>query len=402
MIETPADIYLLNYDGLMVYMTRFKEGKAGKSQRQPAAKLVRDFCARFKSVIYDEIHELGTHNALTFRLARFVSKQTPLRLGLSGTPMGRDPVKLWSEFYVVDLGETLGDTLGMFRAAFYDAKENFWGGTDYTFRRDMRRTLNRMIQHRSIRYEESEMNDLPPLSRNVIRVSFPEEPRAYYERVLEELRASRGGLQERTNAYVRMRQCCSGFLTLRGEDDEKAEIRFYTNPKLEALETHIKSLPENEKILVFHEYVFTGTLICEMLDKIKVGWARVGGKAKNPIQQQKKFYTNPKCRVFVINNSSGGAKGINPQKVCRRALFFESPSDPSRRRQAEKRVYRTGQEHHTFITDIIVAKSIDEQIQFALRSGQDVFNAVIEGREDVFSLEGVLRPARRQLRHRRP
>ena len=373
-----ADIYLLTYDGLMSFITKLGGKKDGG--REIDHKMAKAFGELFDAVVLDETHLVGHRRSLRWRMCNAVMKHARVRFGMSGTPFGRDPEMLWSQFNLIDRGATLGETLGMFRAAFFKATVNEWsGGFNYTFDDRYTTLLHDTLNNRSIRYEDHEFTDMPAINYIKHRLTFGKDAEAYYKQVRDELRAAKGNLLEMENAFLRMRQVCSGFLTLRGEDDEKHRIPFYTNPKLEALEVLLDSLPWDEKVIVFHEFILSGNSILAMLDRKKIKYARIGGAHSRPSISLRRFLNNRDCRVFIVNNHSSATAGINPQSVCRREVFYDSPISPIVRKQAEKRVHRMGQEKHVFIHDLVIAGGTDDLVLGFIEQGKNLFDAIING-----------------------
>ena len=78
--------------------------------------------------------------------------------------------------------------------------------------------------------------------------------------------------------------------------------------------------------------------------------------------------------------NQAGSEAINPQGVCRYAWFYERPDDALISQQAEKRVYRPGQERPVFIGDIVsVGNSAEENLLVYLQQSRDVRAAVLRG-----------------------
>lgn len=382
LVDNGSDLFLLNYDGLLSYMTRLKRGEGREVDHAQAEQFAR----LFDAVVFDEIHLVGNRNALRFRMCAMLSRAAGIRYGLTGTPFGRNPEKLWSQFYLIDHGETLGPTLGMYRAAFFSAKENYWGGMEYSFDERYAELLRRTLRNRSIRYTDRELPDLPACVRRPHRLVFAAEAEEQYRKALADLRAARKArsVRELVNSFLRARQVCAGFLSVMDEEsEERLRVQFSRNPKLEELESLVDSLPEDEKVMVFHEFVLSGDAICNMLTRKKVKWARVGGgiKGNRPAQAMRAFLGNPQVRVLVANNHSGAATGINPQYICRRIVFYDSPVDPIVRQQAESRVLRSGQERHVYLHDLVMAGGIDEVVLGFIKEGKDLFKAIIDGKE---------------------
>src|SRR4029077_19167945 len=195
--QAETDLYLVNYAGLQFLMAELQQvpGKK-KKKRLVDEALATAFAERFDMVVFDESHKLGNSQSLVYRLCRRFTKHCPRRYALTGTPFGRNPMMLWSQFHVVDDGATLGSTLGVFRSAFFNAKENFFGGIEYEFDQRMRDDLYRMIRHRSIYYADAEYVDLPKLIEQKVRVRFSISADQQYNNILRRIKESRGNIEE--------------------------------------------------------------------------------------------------------------------------------------------------------------------------------------------------------------
>jgi hypothetical protein len=58
-------------------------------------------------------------------MCRAISFECQYGIGLSGTPFGKEVEDIWSQFYLIDFGETLGTTKGLFLEAFFNSQKNF-------------------------------------------------------------------------------------------------------------------------------------------------------------------------------------------------------------------------------------------------------------------------------------
>jgi SNF2 family DNA or RNA helicase len=389
-LEKEADIYIMNYHGLQSLLAykRTEKTKKGKSLISDPFAAV-DFAKRFDAIIYDECHSSGlkNHRTLTFALCAMLSKRIPFRYGLTGTPMGRDPMDLWSQFYLIDQGETLGKTLTIFRESFFKVKINHWGGWDYKLKPKMENALYEKLKNKSIRYTEEEANELPDKVYIKKIITLSKEADEYYKRakegLIEALRdnASYISLQ---NAFVRYRMLTSGFMRYKETDDEgntlsKMDIVFKENPKLDMLEELLLDTPPSSKVVVFYEYIKSGELISQRLKKLKIKHSTLGGQTKNKEKARDTFLKDEKCKIFVVNSKSGGV-GLNLQ-VANYCIFYESPVSPIIRKQAEKRCHRTGSKKTVFFYDIVAQGTVDEKILAYLKEGKDLFEALVEGRK---------------------
>lgn len=377
LLQRKSDICIVNYPGLMAYMTE-RRYNARKRRNEEMIKYdaAAAFAAQFNFVVFDESHRLGNHRSLYYEMARWVAAAATFRYCLTATPFGRDPAMLWSQFNLIDDGATLGRTLTQFRSVFFTPKEDYWAGVRWDFDPAMRAELTRVIKNRSITYELSEIQDMPPKVMMRLPVTLTDEAVAYYARIVQGVKEARGDYRSVESLFIRMRQCCSGFLSLKADDDSRVQMEFKVNAKLERLREFVTD--KDDKVLVFHEYTRSGEAIEAMLRAEKIGFASLRGGTKDPGAEYRRFLDDPQCRVFVLNNQLG-SEAINPQYACRRAVFYESPVSPIKRSQAEGRVYRPGQKHTTFIYDLICRGTIEQKVLRYIKEGKDLLRAILTG-----------------------
>ena len=187
-----------------------------------------------------------------------------------------------------------------------------------------------------------------------------------------------GAYQVVESQYLQLRQLASGFLTLK-DDEQRLQIRFDENPKLELLQDLVEQMPPQCKMVVFHWFIYTNGMISEMLTKMKVRHARIWGGQKDPIEQLRRFKNDAACRVLVINSKSGSSS-LNLQNA-NYVTFFEQPDSPIDRQQAEARCWRPGQEKRVIISDLLMHGTMDERIYHANKAGETLLKALLEGKQ---------------------
>ena len=383
MVEGDAQVTVMTYAGLLRFVCKsvvVSEDEEDEERKWVLdRKLCREFAKRFDTLVLDESTFARTHTTLFSRAIRAIRKNCIYRYALTGTPFGNDPEALWNQFFLVDDGDTLGPTLGLFRAAFFREIEDYWSsGYKYVFRKRMRRDLHRMLRHGSIRYSEAECNDLPKRVPILSPVIFPQETWAYHKRIQEELSEAGRSYKLRENAWHRSRQITAGFLGVRDPEGTDVEIVFKHNPKLDSLISRLQRINDRRKVVVFNEYRKSGDIIEARLKKERIKFVRVYGGSKRKKENILRFKTDSSVKVLLINSQSG-AFGLNLQ-AANYVIFFESPTCPIIRRQAEKRCHRTGQKRKVFIIDLVVKGSIDERILKSIAKGKDLFKTLVEGK----------------------
>lgn len=386
--NTPdADLFVICYQSAVAMLAKKKrnEGDLKKGQKRVEwtldAAVVKKHMKGFNFIAMDEIHKCKNVNSMTYRMCRAISKQARWAFGLTGTPFGRNLEDLWAQFFLIDLGETLGNTLGLFRSVFFKEVINYWGGYEYKFKKQLMPVLKGVIKHRSIRYKIDEIQDMPPKLYKDVNVTASADIAAYYNKIVDALETMSFGkvkYRQIESEYMKLRQLSSGFMTLKGDDTTKAEVKFPNNPKLDALQDLIESMPEDSKMIVFHDFRFTNKIICERLKEMKVPHASVYGGNKNSIAELRRFKKDKKCRVLVINCQAGSSS--QNLQMANYVVYFEQPRSAIDREQSERRAWRPGQLKRVLFFDLIMKDTTDNKQKANNAEGKDLLKEVLDRR----------------------
>lgn len=381
--KTDADVVVLNYQGLL-YLTTEKQKQRKKSKQVLSPEKIKYISSFFDCIILDESHNLKNHQSTIYKICNAISANMKYRYALTGTPFS-DPHDLWSQFHVVDRGATLGKTLSIFRQAFFNESQNYWGGFEYKFKKDMKETLNKMIRHRSITYEDTECLDLPDTIYDKVYLDLPSGAKKYYEKFVAEFKEQvKSRIQEKQNTFLKMRTVASGFVGLTVEDTGKISVKLPNNPKLEWLVTYLNGLPNNEKVVVFHDFIYTSSLIQEELKKKKIKFAVLNGTIKDKDKEINKFLSDKEVQVFIVNSAAGGTGLDGLQEVCHRVVYYEAPLSPITRQQSVMRIRRDGSKsNHVYITDLVVKGTVEDKILYSLAAGKNLFDELMGGKVKV-------------------
>jgi SNF2 family DNA or RNA helicase len=378
--STNADIVVESYGGLLRLLTTEGKTKKGRPRLKPSRAKVEELQGLLSGLFLDESTEIKNKIKLPWRLCYALSKACKYVFPLTATPMGKDPKDIWPQIFLVDDGWSMGETLGLFRAAFYSEIKGHWA-VEYHFLKKNRGMLHEFLQHRSIAFE-ADKSELPTVKPYLIRAKLSEEATPYYEKHRDAFMKSRGNYNEMENSFIRMRQISSGFVGYKDADtDHRAHFEFKSKPKLEKL---VKFLWDHDgKALIFHEYKPTGRMLVKRLASEGIGCELLNGDNSDDSERiMTRFEEDEDCEVLAINNSMG-AKGLNFQ-IAKWGLFFESPLSPIDRYQARRRVERQFSPYKWVgIVDFVTEGTIDEQILDAHEEGYDLFEAIVRGRKKV-------------------
>jgi len=379
LLNPKGDVTLIDYAGLHLALSK-KEKFKGKQRLVKDDKLIRRVQQQYNFIGIDESHKLSNHDNLWFSIINQITKQAEFCYATTGTLFGSDVENIWSQFYLVDRGETFGENLGIFRKSLFQVKMNPWKGQTFTFDPKMDRQLHRMLQHRSIRYDEDEVPevDVPKRAMRVRTCEMGAEQREHYMRALEGLINANGKLGELDAAWLRMRQIVSGYLAWK-DDHGHHVLPFKHNPKLDLLESLLDGMGDS-KVIVAYDYTETAKLIAARLKASGIPFEWFYGGTKDKPASKRRFMEDPKCRVFLMNSEAGGTGTDGLQKVARYLVFYESPTPPITRKQTLKRIDRPGQRERTFIYDLVMRRSLDRGILEDIQAGIDLYEKVVNAR----------------------
>ncbi len=383
--ERDGDVFVICYASSVAMLSETSlVGRAGKKKWVIDPKRTRKVFEGFDTFVADEIHKCSNIGSLTYRMCRAISLKCEYGIGLSGTPFGKDVEDLWAQFYLIDFGDTLGDTLGLFREAFFTEKKNFFSGfNEYKFDKRKLPALKKVIKHNSIHYAADEMNDLPVKRYIKRKVALPTTMEGYVSMAAAQFiqavkspdKANRFRVAEAS--YLQLRQLASGFMTVDGQNDAKVKVSFDTNPKLDLLEEYLDAMPYDSKMVVFHHFVYTNQLISDRLTKLKIKHARIWSGQKDVIGELKKFREKDDCRVLVLNDQSGSSS-LNLQHA-NYIYFFEEPDSPINRQQGEARIWRPGQTKPVYYIDPLMEGTVDERILYSNQQGKKLLDELLKG-----------------------
>lgn len=374
--QSEADVVCIDYMGFELAVTgKVKVGKKTKLARDDRKLSILK--KKYQALVFDEVHRCKNHESLRYRLTNTLSAQAEMVYGLTGTFTGRNPEVMWSQFNLVDRGDALGKTLSLFRAGFFLEKPNYFGGKDYKFDQSKLPLLRKFMRHSSLRYDEQEFADLPPLVATTETFVMTPEQKAEYDRVRKG-QIVRGVRVPTDGVFHHMRRICSGYMRVE-HNGVQVTVRFEENPKLDLLESWVEAVPEGRKMLIFFEYTESGRIIGELLESMKVGHIILDGSAADPVGIEARFNNSDKVRALVIQNSC--SEGLNVQSANYQR-FFELPTSPDTWQQALKRAHRRGQERRVFVTYSHARGSVEEKIMGYLEAGRNLLRLLSANAKD--------------------
>jgi hypothetical protein len=327
----------------------------------------------YQAFVCDEIHGAMWPSSLRHDIMVALAHHADWRLGLTGTPFGRDPFGMWGQAYIVDGGQTLGRTFYFFEQAFGVEKYNHFSRTkkEWLFNPKMMKTLRVKMEHLTLACPLEEIQDVQVLSSTIqLQLSKPQQ-NAYQELIREMIAAQQEPDERRRveNIFVRLRQVSSGFRPFRDDDGEARIVEFADATKYEWLHDFLSNLDPDTKVLLFHEFVPTGRRLVRLCEKLKLPHGWLWGGAKDKLATRLNFQRG-KTQVLIANHGTGGT-GID-LSAADYMCVVESPTSVIAREQMLARpLART----RPLIVDDLVCSPVEEKILSFHREGKELMNS---------------------------
>jgi SNF2 family DNA or RNA helicase len=339
-------------------------------------------------LVVDESHKLKSVNAKRTKLAIEISDLARYKLILTGTPILNSAMDIWSQFRILDGGDTFDLNFYAFRAKyFYDknagmpSQKHF---PDWKPRPGIDAEFNRMIYRKATRVLKSECLDLPPLVRQRIEVELSPEQARMYKDMRDDFVAYLGDkacvATIALTKGLRLQQIISGFWI--DEDEEQAHA-FSKNPRLEALKELLGSIASTAKVIVWASFRHNYADLSRVGTELGLPTVSLFGGMTDKARQEgiDSFQTDDKVRVMIANPAAGGV-GVT-LTAASYMIYYSRSFSLEHDLQSEARCHRGGSEIHDKITriDIVAPETIDEVILGALERKENLASSILKIRE---------------------
>ena len=341
-------------------------------------------------IVCDESHLLKNHQSKRAKKVRIIAHNAENRFILTGTPILNTALDIFNQYYILDKGETFGDSFFAFRHNYFVDENAGWSNRPGHFPKWVARTqtyeeLNKLIYSKGFRVTKHECLDLPPLVKEVFRVELSPEQKRIYKEMRLEFVAWIQKKHEEPQAVVaqlavtkalRLQQIVTGYVkTAEGE-----EIFINKNPRLEATKALLEQLVPKHKVIVWASFKANYKMLANVCEELKIKYVMLhgdmNGSQKNESVQ--KFENDESIRVIIANRAAGGI-GIN-LVAASYSIVYSRNFSLGEELQSSARNHRGGSERHAKITkiDLIAPGTIDELVMEALSNKEHISKSILE------------------------
>ena len=319
-------------------------------------------------IIVDESTRIKNRTAKRTKSILKLSYGVAYKRILSGFPVTKSPLDLWSQCSFLRPGLLGTDNFYAFRAT-------------YSIMRPVTTVSGRIVQapvafqnldhlldqvkNFSYRVRKEDCLDLPPKIYHTRLIEMtPEQTKIYnelknYARTI--LKDEEASYQNKLTEIIKLHQVANGFVVT--NDGSTVSI---PNRKMDELHEIINET--DDKIIIWSNYVYTIKYITKELEK-KYGSKSVVNfygdvTVKDRHDRVDAFQNNKDVRFFVATPATGGI-GLT-LTAANTVVYFSNNFNLEERVQSEDRAHRKGQKKVVNYIDLICAKTIDVYIKHAL------------------------------------
>lgn len=334
--------------------------------RENVAWLVKNHYWDFDMVVIDELSSFKSNKAERFKAMKKVRPTVTRIVGLTGTPAPNTLLDLWTQMYLMDMGQRLGRFIGGFRDRFFlPDKRNREIIYSYKPREGAEDAIYALISDICISMKAADYLDMPERIDNRIEVSMSPKERKLYDDFQKDMVLSIGDEQlDAANAAAlsnKLLQMANG--AVYGEDKKVLPIH---DRKLDALEDLVEAA-NGKPLLVAYWYKHD-------LQRIKARFknARCIDTAKDIND-----WNAGQIPLALIHPASAG-HGLNLQDGGCTIVWFGLTWSLELYQQLNARLWRQGQKHTVVIHHIITKGTHDEDVMRALENKDTRQSALIE------------------------
>jgi SNF2 family DNA or RNA helicase len=361
--NSPNPIFLVHYEGLRLEEERFREWMTGKK------------CA----LVFDESQRIKNLQAQTTMAAVRLRPLSERCIIATGTPIANRPIDLFSQYLVMDQGDTFGQRFPAFKNTFCEMEiqkinvgrktirvEKFIGTRNPD-------ELQARILRTSLRRLKSEVLDLPKILFKDFVVELKAEQKHMYAQMRDHLRLEIGNLSEKEIAadaanivvkLLRLSQIAShpGLLDpqYKGSSAKQSEL----DDLLEDLFSD-----DTKKVILWSHYVDN---VRRLVGKYEENYGAVGHTGEMDVNSRqasvKRFQDDPSCRLFIATPQSA-KEGLtllprDGKMIADTMIYLDLSFDSGSYVQSQARFHRIGQQAlRCLVIHLVAEGTVDEYIR---------------------------------------
>lgn len=329
-------------------------------------------------LVLDEISACKDPKTNRFKMLKQMDvlwKQT--KFGLSATPRANAVVNLWSQYFLLDHGSSLGKTQKSFHDKYCEVFT--FPGTvirKYTLKEAMRQQLYDDIAHCTLRLDKQDHIDIPDIVYSNTLIDLPVGVKKQYD-IFEQsfFIALSSGQVEAFNAaskVAKLRQIIQGgiYFWPEGADETDISLRqveYLHFEKLKALRALIETR-QGHNIICAVQFKFEVTLLQKEFPNAPIFAGGFGSPEER--KQVIEEWNQGECPLLICHPASI-SHGLNLQVGGSLLVYLGLPWSLEQYSQLNGRLHRLGQTETVHIHHILAKDTVDTAVLKALERKDD-------------------------------
>lgn len=320
-------------------------------------------------VVLDESSSFKSHDSIRFLCMKKVRPAVKRMYLLTGTPQPKDFLDLWSQLYLMDGGQRLGDHFGNFKLEYFE-KDPY---KPYTFNlraangRNYEQEIADKIKDICISIKAEDYLKLPPRIDRIVNIDLPAIKQREYEEFEKVQVLALPDDKDITvvNAAAltsKLLQFAAGAIY----DEEKNWHEVHTE-KLDYLDELIENA-NGQPVLVFYHYRHSLERITARLKTQKKNFRLLRN------DQDVQDWNAGKIEVMIAYPQYG----LNLQRGGNIIIWFELDWNLELYQQANTRLIRIGQTKPVFIHHLIVKNTMEQEVYVRLISRAEAQESLMQ------------------------
>ena len=334
-LEEEADVYVVNRENVVWLCEELKDWP-------------------FDMVVIDELSSFKNPSAKRFKALR---KQIPFAkrvVGLTGTPAANGYIDLWSEVYLLDRGERLGRTIGMYRQSyFHPGRSNGHVVYEWVMNRGAKEIIDERLSDLCVSMKAVDFLEMPDRVETDVYVEMCAAEKKLYDQFGRDHVLPDMDIVGANAAVVQAKllQMANGFIY----DEDKTAHHIHSH-KLEAVDEIIEAAG-TRPVLLFYTFIEDKNRLVERFPEAREL------KTKADVDD----WNAGKIPLLITHPASTG-HGLNLQEGGNIVVWFGLPWSLELYQQANARLYRQGQKNTVYIYHILTKDTHDTDVLRALKS----------------------------------
>lgn len=345
-------------------------------------------------IILDESQYIKSSRTKRWEAMEKLRDSAPSHLVLTGTPIANSVLDVYTQLEFLGKGYSGFSSFEGFRR-FYGVYEMSASGHEALVDvQNLPFMRERLARHSFIVRKKEALPDLPDKLYDLREVEMTSDQAEYYKEVATQLYLEiekdltndnlprQMVINNVLTKLLRLAQITSGFMSWQPVMDfegnkivDKRIEYFYPNPKIEAIrELFAEKLP-NQKTIVWACFKADISYIESALRDDGIDCVTFTGETSDADRKEAEYRFNfdPLCTAFIGNPAAGGTglnllgyppgQGDDYETNCDHIIYYSQNWSALARGQSEDRANRRGTRVPTRITDLVVPRTIDEQIR---------------------------------------